>query len=192
MKLDLEQYTYELRYSRTLNECINDLVQGHAGTVIPFDLEKHFMELAQDECFFKWPLIRYMYAHILIRGYWVADDYSSRTCFREGADPALAEDILLPMAEEGFAPAQYDIAACFCFEDSKIEQKAKWLLKASKQNYDPAIKCLDEFLALGTREKLSMETLKEICDEVVRNYEGKYSREFALELLGKMKGNTIK
>lgn len=192
MELDSEKYTYEVRYPRTLNECINYLVQGNAGTVIPFDLEKHFMELAQDECFFKWPLIRYMYAHILIYGYWVADDYSSRTCFREGADPALAENILLSMAEDGLAPAQYDIANRFCLGDGKIEEKAKWLLKASKQNYDPAVKCLDDFLALRTREKLSTETLKEICDEVVKNYEGKYSREFALELLGKMKENTIK
>ena len=53
MKLDLEQYTYELRYSRTLNEFINDLVQGHAGAILPCDLEKHFMELVQDEVFFQ-------------------------------------------------------------------------------------------------------------------------------------------
>ena len=187
MKLDLEQYTYELRYSRTLNEFINDLVQGHAGAILPCDLEKHFMELVQDEVFFQLPLIRYKYAHMLILGYLVSDDFQTQTCFRQGEDRELAKEILLPMAEAGLAPAQYDIADWFCFGDGKIEKKAKWILKASKQDYLPAVEKLETFLALGTREKLSIETLKEVCIEVVRTYEGKYSREFAMELLEKMR-----
>ena len=187
MKLDLEQYTYELRYSRTLNEFINDLVQGYAGAILPCDLEKHFMELVQDEAFFQFPLIRYKYAHMLILGYWVSDDFRTQTCLHQGEDRDLAKEILLPMAEEGLAPAQYDIADWFCFGDGKIEEKVKWILKASKQDYMPAVEKLKTFLALGTREKLSVETLKEVCIEVVRTYEGKYSREFATELLGKMR-----
>ena len=192
MELDPDNYTYDVIYARTLNECINNLAQGYAGTVLPCDLERYFLELVEDEYFFRYPLIRYMYAHMLILGYWVLDDFQTQTCFRKGEDRELAKEILLPMAEAGLAPAQYDIAEWFCFGDGKIEEKAKWILKASKQNYDPAVKCLDDFLALGTREKLSLETLKEICEEVVRNYEGKYPREFALELLGKMQENKIK
>ena len=186
MELDLENYTYEIRHARTLNEFINDLARGNAGTTLPDDLQKHFIELVQDEFFFRWPLIRYMYAHILLTGYWVADDYRMQIFATEGEDIELAKEILLPLAEAGLAPAQYDIAKWFCFGNSEIEEKAKWILKASKQDYPPAIKSLETFLALGTREKLSTETLKEVCLEVVRTYEGQYSGAFALELLGKL------
>ena len=47
MELDLKNYNYEVRHVRTLNECINSLIQGYAGTVLPCDLEKYFVELVQ-------------------------------------------------------------------------------------------------------------------------------------------------
>ena len=75
MDIDVKNYTYELRYPKTLNAALNELAQGHAGTVIPMGLEKPFMELMQDRWFFQWPLVKYMYAHILITGYWVRDNY---------------------------------------------------------------------------------------------------------------------
>ena len=189
MDIDVKNYTYELRYPKTLNAALNELAQGHAGTVIPMELEKPFMELMQDRWFFQWPLVKYMYAHILITGYWVRDNYYYQTTEREGEDKYLALEILLPMADAGLATAQYDVATHFCFGDDQFEEMAKRMLEASKQDYPPAVKKLSDFLALGKREKLSIETLKEICVEVARTHIDDYSREFALKLLEKLEKN---
>lgn len=186
MELDLKNYNYEVRHVRTLNECINSLIQGYAGTVLPCDLEKYFVELVQDECFFRYPLIRYMYAHILLVGYWVADDYRMQCCVHQGEDRELAKEILMPLAQEGLAPAQYDIANWFYFTGDDMNEQAQWFLMASRQDYPPAVKKVEALLALGVREKLSNETVKTVCTEVVRTCEGSYSKEFATDLLKKM------
>lgn len=184
MEFNFKNYTYDTKYARTLNEAINMLVNGHAGTMLPDDLEKHFLELVQDEYFFRYPLIQYMYAHILLRGYWEADDYHTQSYIRRGEDRELAKEILMPLAEEGLAPAQYDIANWFY--DDEMEEKAKWFLMASRQDYPPAVRAVEKLLALGVREKLSNETVRTVCVEVVRICEGSYSKEFAQGLLRKM------
>lgn len=186
MELDLKNYNYEVRHVRTLNECINSLIQGYAGTVLPCDLEKYFVELVQDECFFRYPLIRYMYAHILLFGYWVADDYYAQSCICQGEDRELAKEILMPLAEEGLAPAQYDIAEWFYFTGDDMNEQAQWFLMASRQDYPPAVKKVEHLLGMDEREKLSNETVKAVCTEVVRTCEGSYSKEFATGLLEKM------
>ena len=184
MELDLSNYTYETRYPRTLNECINDLVQGHAGVVLPYELEKNFLELVDNEILFRYPLIRYMYAHILLKGYWTheSDFYNS--------DKEAAMYLLQPMAEAGLPAAQFDIGYYFYYSEAcAIEkhlyaEKAKWILKACKQNYPPAIEYINYFLHLDVREKLPTPIIKEVCEEIVRVREDK---NFALELLERMK-----
>ena len=84
-----------------------------------------------------------MYAHILLKGYWTheSDSYNS--------DKEAAMYLLQPMAEAGLPAAQFDIGYYFYYSEAcAIEkhlyaEKAKWILKACKQNYPPAIEYIN-------------------------------------------------
>lgn len=45
MELELEKYSYERRKPTTINQCINDLVNGYADANVHMELEKNLFEL---------------------------------------------------------------------------------------------------------------------------------------------------
>lgn len=160
MELELEKYTYEWVEAKTINEFISLLVEGHARSHLPEELEKYFVEMMRDGWFLKWPLIRCKYAEMLLYGYCLGYDWIDY-------DKEMAIELLLPLAEGGLAPAQYDIWG-YNYRYNTLEEGVTWLIKSSKQNYPPAQEELKRFRDEADFEKLTIGAQKEVLSEIER------------------------
>ena len=160
MELELERYTYEWVEAKTINEFISLLVEGHAGSHLPEELEKYFVEMMRDGWFLKWPLIRCKYAEMLLYGYCLGYDWIDY-------DKEMAIELLLPLAEGGLAPAQYDLW-WYNYCNNTLEEGVAWLIKSSKQNYPPAQEELKRFRDKADFEKLPIGAQKEVLYEIER------------------------
>ncbi len=165
MQLDLEHYNYEERTPTTINQCIDDLVHGYADANVYTELGKSLMEVLEDRFFHQWPLIRYKYASMLFHGYYNGPSYQDN--YIEG-DEELAIELLLPMAEEGLATAQYDLGFRFHIYEEEREQNLIWMLKASKQGYYRAQRYIDNVFDKGLYKDLSDEVRKAFLLELTR------------------------
>lgn len=164
MEFELKKYSYDRRDPTTINQCINELVDGYADARVHMELGKNLFELIQDEWFHQFPLVRYKYASMLMHGYFCGpseDDYI------EG-NKALGKELILPFAEAGLAVAQFDMGYGFhsCGSDKAYEENVKWMLKASRQDYYQAHNYL-KFIYDKTKYwefsiEIQMELLKEL------------------------------
>ena len=187
MKLELEKYSYERREPTTINQCINDLVNGYADAKVYMELGKNLFELLEDKWFHQFPLLYYKYASMLVNGYFCGrseDDYIS-------GNKALGMQILLPMAESGLATAQYDMGHDFhpCEPPSAYEENVKWMLKASKQDYYQAHNYLsfifEKLIYCGFSIETQIEFLSEIARVFSNEWKGEYAKEKLEELMKK-------
>ena len=183
MELELEKYSYERREPTTINQCIDDLVNGHADANVYMELGKHLMELLEDEWFHQWPLVRYKYAANLLYGYF--DGRSHEKNYIDG-DPERAIKILRPMAEAGLATAQYDVGRYYEFEEKDLEAALVWIIKASKQEYHYAHKYLYSVWFNSVYKKFSKHIQVEYFSELARIYEGYGLGDWAKEELCKL------
>ena len=169
MELELEKYSYERREPTTINQCINDLVNGYADAKVYMELEKNLFELLEDKWFHQFPLLRYKYASYLLRGYYngrsLEDNYIR-------GDPEHAIKILRPMAGAGLATAQYDVGRYYDFEKNDVESALTWIIKASKQEYHYAHKYLYSVWFNSGYKKFSNHAKIEFFSELARIYEG--------------------
>ena len=184
MELELEKYSYERRKPTTINQCINDLVNGYADANVHMELEKNLFELLEDKWFHQFPLVRYRYASMLKHGYFCGrweDDHIQ-------GNKDLADEILLPMAEAGLATAQYDMGYGFhpCGPDSAYEENVKWMLKASKQDYYQAHNYLAFVFEKVRYWNFSVETQMELLSEIARVFSDEWKGEYAKEKLNKL------
>lgn len=182
MELDLENYSYEKRAPTTINQCLNELMQGYADADVYKELGKHFMELMADEFFLQWPLVRYKYASNLLYGYF---DGRYEDNYIEG-DEDLAIKILLPMAEAGLATAQYDVGRYYEFAKQDLDLALEWIVRASKQEYHYAHKYLRSLWYSSFYEKLSISSQKIFFSELTRIYDGWGLGDWAKEKLSKL------
>lgn len=160
MELELEKYTYEWVEAKTINEFISLLVEGHARSHLPMELDKYFVEMMRDGWFLQWPLIRCRYAEMLLYGYYLGYDWIDY-------DKEMAIELLLPLADGGLAPAQYDLWQ-YNYCNKTLEEGAEWLIKSSKQNYTPAQEELKRFRDKADFEKLPIGAQKEVLSEIER------------------------
>ena len=119
-----KDYKIEHQYTHTLDEYLMALVKGYINVSIRSDLDKHLMELLEDNWFFQWPLIHWTYASRLLYG------IGKRKSVKK------AIDLLLPMAESGCPGALYDIGYCHMkglhLEKSYSKGIHYWIMASSK------------------------------------------------------------
>lgn len=119
-----KDYNIEHKSAHTLDEYLMFLVKGYINVHIRSNLDKHLMELLEDDWFYQWPLIHWTYASRLLYG----------TGCRKSVKRAV--DILLPMAREGCPGALYDIGYCYmkglCVEQSYAKGIHYWVLSSRK------------------------------------------------------------
>ena len=152
-------YIYTPTHVNTLNEYILHLSQGYVNVSLPSDLEKHLMELLEDEWFHRWPLVRWAYATRLLRG---------EKCER---NTARALEILSPMANLGFAGAECDLGYCYYhgLEFARSYPKAaEWYLKASRHGFIVAQNWIKGEYINGDYKSLPDLLVKALLDEVLR------------------------
>ena len=183
MNFDFKNYSYEARPPTTINQCLNDLIAGYADSNVYMELEKHFMELMEDEYFLQWPLVRYRYASNLLLGYFCGrseDDYMS-------GNHELGLKLLTPMAEAGLATAQYDLGRHYISDENTRDLGLKWIIKASKQEYHRANQYLYSIWSKILYSNVSIKTKKKFFAELARLYDGKPLGDLAQEYLSKLK-----
>lgn len=124
-----EEYSTEHVYASTLDEYLMFLVKGYINVGLRSGLDAHLMDLLEDEWFYQWPLIHWIYASNLLRGIGCEKNI------------LIAVDILLPMARHGCPGALYDIGCCYMngwgLEASYAKAIYCWL-KAWEMKYHPA------------------------------------------------------
>ena len=110
----------------TLDEYLMLLINGFINVSLRDGLDKHLMELLEDEWFHQWPLVHWAYASRLL--------YKAKS---ERANKRAVE-LLYPMAEAGCPGALYDIGYCYMnakgLEKSYRKAMYYWLL-ASELGY---------------------------------------------------------
>ncbi|MBQ7089104.1 MAG: sel1 repeat family protein [Clostridia bacterium] len=124
-----EELMVKSQWAGTIDEYLMLLIKGHHQVCLRSDLEKHLMDVLEDEWFLQWPLIRLSYASRLLRG----------TGCRKSVKKAV--EILLPLAEKGYPGALYDMGECY-MEGWGVEQSYPkaidcWL-KAGHMGYTSA------------------------------------------------------
>ena len=82
-------------------------------------------------------------------------------------DIEMAIELLLPLAEGGLAPAQYDIWR-YNYRYNTLEEGVAWLIKSSKQKYPPAQEDIKRFRDEADFEKLTVGAQKEVLSEIER------------------------
>ena len=124
--IGFEEYNTKDVYASTLDGYLMLLVRGYINVRLRAGLEMHLMDLLEDEWFYQWPLVHWVYGSNLLRGVGCKKDIKS------------AVDILLPMAREGCPGALYDIGCCYMngwgVEESYTKAIYCWL-KAWEKGY---------------------------------------------------------
>lgn len=127
--IEFKDYNSSPQGAHTLDEYLVYLIKGYINVEIKEALEKHLMELLEDEWFYQWPLVHWAYASRLLYGVGT----------RKRVKPAV--ELLLPMAESECPCAMYDIGYCY-INGLTVEQsygKAMYYFtKASSKGYLPA------------------------------------------------------
>ena len=173
MNLDLKNYSYEWRKPTDIQQCIKDLIDGHptAQTYLYSDLQlKRYIE--RNPRLLQWPLVRFQYAKLLLNGCLIRlpdGDFD----FIERDDKERGMAMMLALAEEGLATAQFEIGyalrpSIFSTNDKEYEPTVQWIIKASKQDYWMAQSYLEWFLEKGKYLSLSDTTLFDLLVEVAR------------------------
>lgn len=182
-ELDLECCNFCHNTTETLDSYIYELSCGCACPELPKELEKHFMELLEDDWFWQWPLVRYKYAKMLLYGYC---DYSGEIVRDIEEDRQRAMEILMPMAKAGFAPAECDIGWCYMCGvhfQRDYETGVTWWMRASEHGFDEGHNSLTYQYTCGDYKQLPDAKRKEFLAEIVRVNEGnKIGRRAAKDL----------
>ena len=126
LEAGFKEYNCLPEYADTLDEYLMLLIKGFINAQIRTHLEKHVMELFEDEWFHQWPLVRWDYASRLLHG----------TGYRKNVKQAI--ELLLPLSEEGCPGALYDIGYCYMnglkFKRSYAKAFHYWI-QASRKGY---------------------------------------------------------
>lgn len=164
LECGFKEYNCEPQYATTLDEYLMLLIKGFINAQIRTHLEKHVMELFEDEWFHQWPLVRWDYASRLLHG----------TGYRKNIKQAVT--MLLPLAEEGCPGALYDIGYCYMnglkFEKSYVKAFYYWI-QASSKGYQIAQETLrNDYLSgsHGNYNDLPIELKLDFAREIQRLY----------------------
>ena len=173
MNLDLKNYSYEWRKPTDIQQCIKDLIDGHptAQTYLYSDLQlKRHIE--RNPRLLQWPLVRFQYAKLLLNGCLIRlpdGDFDVVEC----GDKERGMAMMLPLAEEGLATAQFEIGwalrpSVFSKNGNEYESTVQWMIKASRQGYWMAQGYLEGLFEKGKYLFLSDSTLLDFLVEVAR------------------------
>ena len=141
--IGFDHYDSSSKYAVTLDGYLLSLVRGFINTSLKTDLDKHVMELLEDEWFHRWPLVHWAYASRLLYGIGCRKNVKR------------AVSILLPMAEKECPGAMYDIGYCYMnglgLEKSYTKAIYYWI-KASAAGFISAKQDLKTTYFYGNRE----------------------------------------
>ena len=143
------EYKTDLVEAHTLDEYLSLLIKGYINASLRVGLDKHWMELLEDEWFLQWPLVRWSYATRLFHG---------QGC---RANKKHAVKILLSLAKDGCPCAIHNIGICHRFSDGlefKYELAICLWIEASKRGYYKAWEDL--------YNEYQMSFSKGLCDEL--------------------------
>ena len=113
----------------TLDEYLMSLIRGYINIELPEDLNKHLMEVLEDDWFLKWPLVQW--------AYW------SRTLYGIGRRKNVKQSAknLIPMAKAGNPGALFDIGYCHRYSgglEINYDRGICLWIEASKRGYRKA------------------------------------------------------
>lgn len=134
--------------TNTLDEYLLSLIRGHINSELPEDLNKHLLELIEDDWFLQWPLVKW--------SYW------SRTLYGIGRRKNVKQAIknLTPMVQEGNPCALFDIGFCHRFNgglEINYERAICLWIEATKRGYRKAWENLYREYAINEYRKLGDE-----------------------------------
>lgn len=126
---NLDFYKTDKIETYTLDTYLMSLIRGYINVELSVDLDKHWMELLEDDWFLKWPLVQW--------SYW------SRTLYGVGRRKNIKQSVknLIPMAKSGNPAALFDIGFCHRFSGILEHDYSKAIclwIEASKRGYHKA------------------------------------------------------
>lgn len=113
----------------TLDDYIYFLKEGAINVELDSRLNMYIMPLLEDKWFHQWPMVRQTYASRLLHG----------ICCKRDVEGAI--DILLPLADQGYAGALYDIGYCYIYGlkwDRSYEIGTYLWIESSRRDYHEA------------------------------------------------------
>lgn len=143
-----EEYKTEKKNVGTLDEYLWLLSRRYINVELHSDLNKHLMELLEDDWFFQWPLVRWTYASRLLYG----------TGHRKNVRRAV--EILTPLVKEGYPGAMFDIGFCHHFSEGlelDYEKSICLWIESSKRGYRVAWRNLYSNYETGQYKNLNDE-----------------------------------
>lgn len=96
-----KNYSSEIQGSGTIDGYLMLLIKGYINAGTRSDLDKHIMDVLEDEWFWQWPLVRWAYASRLLYG------IGCRKKVKK------AVELLLPLCQKGYPGAVFDIGCCY-------------------------------------------------------------------------------
>jgi hypothetical protein len=114
----------------TIDDYIVSLMKGYMNADIEERLERYILEVIKDDCFHKWPLVRWAYATRIL--------YNHKSTQK---DLKCAVEILIALSEDGYPCAIGDLAYCYRYGVcvGRSYEKAICLgVMASKKGYKKA------------------------------------------------------
>jgi hypothetical protein len=133
----------------TIDEYIVSLIEGYMNAEVEERLERYIIEVIKEECFHKWPLVRWAYATRLL--------YNQKASKK---DIKRAVEFLQLLSEEGYPCAIGDLAYCYRYGEGVERSYEKaiclWVM-ASRKGYKKAHDFLKSEYELSCSKELPEE-----------------------------------